>query len=220
MRPLLKALALGAFAATPAGAARACDIALLLAIDVSGSVDEGEYSFQTEGLSAALSDPAIADEILRRDVALAVMEWSGVGQQRLVMPWQHMDSAATLAAFADRAGGLQRSWDGSDTAVGDAIAFATAVFARAPRCRSRVLDISGDGDQNAGGPLAPSRRAALAGGIAINAVAIEGIGVSITEFYRRHVISPRGFVLTARGHLDYPRAIREKILREVTVPGM
>ncbi len=200
--------------------ATACDVALLLAIDVSGSVDEGEYALQTGGLQAALSDPDIVEEILRRNIALAVIEWSGAGQQRVVMPWEIMENPTILSNFAARAGALERSWDGSDTAVGDAIAFATTAFAGAPACKARVLDISGDGDQNAGGPLAAARGQALAAGITINAVAIEGIGVSVTEFYRRRVISPKGFVMTARGHSDYPRAIRAKILREITVPGM
>jgi Ca-activated chloride channel family protein len=82
-----------------------------------------------------------------------------------------------------------------------------------------VIDISGDGAQNAGVLLPPVRSDVLSRGIEINAVAIEELGLPITEFYRRHVISPGGFVMTARGHLDYPRAIRDKILREVVRPG-
>jgi Ca-activated chloride channel family protein len=192
----------------------------MLAIDVSGSVDAGEYRLQTDGLANALSDPSVAEEILRAQAALAVMEWSGAGQQRVVIPWTRIENPFILAAFRDRASSLSRSWDGSDTAVGDAIAAATAEFPAVADCRRHVLDISGDGDQNAGGPLAAARGAAVSAGITINAIAIEGIGVSITEFYRRRVISTKGFVLTARGHTDYPRAIREKILREVTIPGM
>jgi Ca-activated chloride channel family protein len=125
-----------------------------------------------------------------------------------------------IDTFRARVTDLDRSWDGSDTAVGDAIAFAVREFAPVADCSRRVIDISGDGDQNAGGPLPPSRGLAIKGGIAINAIAIEGIGLSITEFYRRRVITSKGFVLTARGHGDYPRAMRAKLLREIEKPAM
>ncbi|MGB7263442.1 MAG: DUF1194 domain-containing protein, partial [Albidovulum sp.] len=89
-----------------------------------------------------------------------------------------------------------------------------------PDCRRKIIDISGDGPQNAGYPLAPERAGAAAAGIEINAIAIEDVGRAspITEFYRRYVITQNGFVLTARGLDDYPRAIRAKILREVSKP--
>jgi Ca-activated chloride channel homolog len=147
------------------------------------------------------------------------VQWSGTGMQTTVLSWTRIATLADVAALADAARALPRAYDGSDTAVGDAIAFSTATFAAVADCRRRVIDISGDGPQNAGLPLSPSRGAALAAGIEINAIAIEGMGVSITEFYRRYVISKDGFVVTARGHLDYPRAIRAKLLREIERPA-
>jgi Ca-activated chloride channel family protein len=199
---------------------RACETALLLAIDVSGSIDGGEYRLQTEGLAAALRDPAVADALVLGQVALAVVQWSGAGQEALVLPWQRMLSGAAVARFAEAARGLDRVFYGSDTAVGDAIGFAVDQFAAVPDCRRRVIDISGDGPLNAGGAVAPARARALDAAIGINAIAIEDAGrsIPITEFYRRHVITPKGFVLTARGLADYPRAMRDKLLRETARP--
>jgi Ca-activated chloride channel homolog len=199
--------------------ARACDIALLLAIDVSGSVDAGEFRLQVDGTADALADPAVADALVAASASLSIVQWSGTGMQQVVLPWTTVASLADAARLSDTARALPRVYDGSDTAVGDAIAFSAATFDAVAGCRRQVIDISGDGPQNAGLPLAASRGDALARGIGINAIAIEDIGVSLTEFYRRLVISENGFVVTARGHLDYPRAIRMKLLREIEQPA-
>ncbi|WP_413871825.1 DUF1194 domain-containing protein [Albidovulum sp.] len=198
----------------------ACEVALLLTIDVSGSIDRGEYRLQAEGLAAALEDPEVAEALLAAQAALGVVQWSGAGKQTFSIPWRRMLSPAEVAGFAARSRALDRAYTGSDTAVGEAIAFSASRFDAVADCRRKVIDISGDGPQNAGPPLAPARGAATAAGIEINAVAIEDAGraAPITEFYRRSVITRNGFVLTARGLEDYPRAIREKILREVARP--
>ncbi|MEZ5779481.1 MAG: DUF1194 domain-containing protein [Paracoccaceae bacterium] len=198
----------------------ACDVALLLTIDVSGSIDRGEYRLQVDGLADALADPEIVDALVLGQVALGVVQWSGTGEQVLVMPWRRMLSTGEVGDFGKRARLLQRAFSGSDTAVGEAVAFSVQQFAAVADCRRKVIDISGDGAQNAGFPLGPERGNAEASGIEINAIAIEDVGrtIAITEFYRRFVITRNGFVVTARGLQDYPRAIREKILREIAKP--
>jgi Ca-activated chloride channel family protein len=203
-----------------ASRAAACEVALLLTIDVSGSIDRGEYRLQAEGVAAALEDPEVAEALLAAQAALGVVQWSGTGKQTFSIPWRRMLSPAEIAAFAARSGTLDRAYTGSDTAVGEAIAFSARQFGAVADCRRKVIDISGDGPQNAGQPLGPARGAAAAAGIEINAIAIEDAGraAPISEFYRRAVITRNGFVLTARGLEDYPRAIREKLLREVARP--
>lgn len=207
------------FAVAAAPAARACEVALLLTMDVSGSVDRGEYRTQVDGLAAALTDPQIADVLVRDQVALAVMQWSGVDQQAISLPWRRMLRPSDVPAFAARVRGLQRAFANSDTAVGDALIFAADRFGPVADCERLVIDISGDGATNAGGPTGAGRRAAIARGIEINAVAIEGLGLSISAFYRRAVITRDGFVMSARGHLEYARTIRAKILRELVRPS-
>ncbi|MCA0273132.1 MAG: DUF1194 domain-containing protein [Proteobacteria bacterium] len=219
-QPLPPRIALVVASALLAGPSQGCEIALVLTIDTSGSIDRGEYRIQTEGLADALADPEVADALILGQVALAVVQWSGAGQQSLSLPWRRMLSHDAVADFSAAARDLDRAFAGSDTAVGEAIGFSTDQFAAVADCRRHIIDISGDGPINAGRPLGPERNRAIDAGIAINAVAIEDAGQSIpiTEFYRRAVITPGGFVLTARGLTDYPRAIREKLLREVARP--
>ena len=203
------------------GAARACDVAILFAIDVSGSVNPAEYRLQADGLAAALRDPIIADALELHRAAVAVMQWSGVGQQEMTLLWQRMETQADIAGFAEAVAGMRRAYDGSDTAVGELIRTAVRQFdERVADCARRVIDISGDGQTNVGRPSAPERRAAQAAGIEINAIAIEmsGQGLAVTEYFRRHVITPGGFVMTARTHHDYPDTLRAKIFRELVRP--
>ncbi len=198
----------------------ACETALLLAIDVSGSIDRAEYLFQTGGLADALNDPEVADALVLGQVALGVVQWSGAGQQAFSLTWKRMLSQDAVDVFADAARNLSRAFDASDTAVGEALGFSVDQFAAVSDCRRRVIDISGDGPLNAGRPVAAERARALRATIDINAIAIEDVGrsIPITEFYRRYVISSQGFVITARGLSDYPRAIREKLIREIARP--
>lgn len=200
-------------------AAPACETALVLAMDVSGSVDRGEYLLQVEGLAAALADGALRDVLVQDQVALAVVQWSSLGQQALVLPWQRMLSFRAVDDFAARVLAMPRAFPGSDTAVGEALAFSLAQFEAVPDCRRRIIDMSGDGDENVGFTTPRARGAAIAAGVEVNGLAIEAMGLSITNFYRRWVITPGGFVETAQGHLDYARAIRSKMLRELTKPG-
>jgi Ca-activated chloride channel family protein len=215
---MLRALALSLSLTAPAAA---CDTALVLAIDISGSIDAGEYALQTEGLADALRDPEVTEALLRGQVALAVVHWSGVGAQALALPWQRMLDTGAVARFAQRTRALPRTFAASDTAVGEAVSFSAAQFAAVPDCRRRVIDISGDGPENAGFTIARARQSAQAAGIEINAIAIEDMGASspISSFYRRWAITNGGFVMTARGLGDYPRAIREKLIRELTRPA-
>lgn len=198
----------------------ACETALVLAIDVSGSIDSGDYRLQVEGLSEALSDPEVIEALVRGQVAVAVVQWSGSTQQALSLSWQRMLSAEAVALFATRAGSMPRAFKGSDTAVGEGLRFAAAQFDAVPDCRRRVIDISGDGQENAGFTDARARSEAVAAGIAINAIAIEepGPGIPITSYYRRWVITHGGFVMTARGLQDYAETLRLKLLRELADP--
>ena len=212
---IVTALGMALAAAQPA---RACDTALLLAIDVSGSIDAGEYRLQSDGLANALADPEVIDALTGGQDALAVVQWSGAGQYVLSLPWTRIGDAAAVARFAAAARGLKRAFVASDTAIGDALAFATAQFPAVADCTRHVIDVSGDGPENAGRNTVVSRRKAEAEGIVINGLAIESMGITITNFYNRFVITPHGFVITARDHLDYPRAIRAKLRRELTKP--
>jgi Ca-activated chloride channel homolog len=211
---MLRALALCCLMAPPAPA---CETALLLSIDVSGSIDGADYRLQTDGLAAALADPEVAEALVRGQVALAVVQWSGPAQQALVLPWQRMLDSAAVLRFSDSAAAMPRAFKGSDTAVGEAIRFALAAFGPVADCKRRVIDISGDGQENAGFTDLKASQEAVAAGVMLNAIAIEepGPAFPITNYYRGWVITPGGFVVTARGLQDYAETLRLKLLREL-----
>ncbi len=215
LNPMLRLLALCLCLAPQANA---CETALLLSIDISGSIDAGEYAIQIQGLALALNDDAIADTLVAGQMALAVVHWSGVGRQALVLPWKRMLSHADVRRFAAAAAAQPRAFSASDTAVGEAIDFSAAQFTAVGDCQRKVIDISGDGPENSGYTDAQARARTQAMDIEINAIAIEDMGNSapVTRYYQNWVITKGGFVMTARGLQDYPRAIREKILREIS----
>jgi Ca-activated chloride channel family protein len=214
---MLRAALLACLIAPPA---LACETALILSIDVSGSIDGADFRLQTEGLASALADPAVAEALVRGQVALAVIQWSGPSQQALVLPWQRMLDPGAVTRFADAAAAMPRAFKGSDTAVGEAIRFALAAFAPVTDCQRRVIDISGDGQENAGFTDAKARSEAVEAGVTINAIAIEEAGPAfpITGYYRGWIITPGGFVVSARGLQDYAETLRLKLLRELQDP--
>jgi Ca-activated chloride channel family protein len=208
------------FALLSAQPSLACETALLLSIDVSGSIDGGDFRLQTEGLATALSDPVVVEALVKGQIALAVVQWSGPSEQALVLSWQRMLSEADVSRFAARAATIRRTFSGSDTAVGEGLRFATAQFAAVPDCRRRVIDVSGDGQENAGFTDAKAKSEAITAGIIINAIAIEepGPAAPVTAYYRRWIITPGGFVVTARGLQDYAETLRMKLMRELVKP--
>ncbi len=195
--------------------ARACETALVLAIDVSNSIDNFEYNIQTDGLAEALRDPLVLESLVAGQVAVAVVQWSGPDNQELSIPWRRMQSDNDVFAMADAAENMPRAVIMANTAIGDTIEFASALFADVPDCKRKVIDISGDGADNAGSLPEQERRVAEKNGITINGLAIDPHGLSITNYYRTRVITRNGFVMTSRGHQSYAETLKEKIRREV-----
>lgn len=214
---MLRAAIIASVAVSPA---LGCETALMLSIDVSGSIDGGDYRLQTDGLAAALSDPDIVFALVQDQVALAVVQWSGTTEQALVLPWQRMLEAADVARFADRAADMPRAFTGSDTAVGEGLRFALTQFSAVPDCSRKVIDISGDGQENAGFTDAAARSEAVVAGVMVNAIAIEepGQAFPITSYFTKWIITPGGFVVSTRGLQDYAKTLHLKLLRELLQP--
>jgi Ca-activated chloride channel family protein len=206
------------FAALAGADEGTCDTALLLAVDVSNSVDDSEYRLQIDGLADALRDPEVAEALVDGQVALLVMQWSGPDQQRVAIPWRRMAAPADPTFLSATVRALPRAYVRAGTAPAEAILRALDLLAEASPCGRQVIDMSGDGVRNSGGPVPPARDAASARGVTINAVAIETLGTKVADFYLSDLVTPGGFVARARGHGDYPRAIRAKILRELGPP--
>ncbi|SIT77690.1 Ca-activated chloride channel family protein [Yoonia rosea] len=196
--------------------AQACETALILTMDVSNSIDSAEYRLQTDGLAEALRDPEIVETMVAGENFLTVVQWSGVDRQAVSIPWTQMRTALDVESFAQKTRVMERAFVLSDTAPAEAIFFSLRLFDQVPNCARKVIDISGDGTPNGGSDVRAARTAAERAGVTINAIAIESMGLAITNFFRGAVITRNGFVMTARTHREYPATIRAKILREIS----
>ncbi len=199
--------------------ALACKLALLLSMDVSTSIDSGEYAYQRDGLADALLDTEVMSVLTRDRVTLMVVQWSGINDQAVVIAWRQMRSQGDVQAFSNWVRSMRRAYVNSKTAVGSAISFSIEQFRDVPECERKVIDVSGDGASNSGAETSGQSRRAARLGIEINGVAIDIMGNAVSEYYRRYVATPNGFVLTSTGFSDYPRTIRTKLLRELVRPG-
>lgn len=200
-----------------AGPVSACDLALVLAVDVSGSVSPGEYRVQMDGLALALQDPVIAEALVAAQAAVALVQWTGASRQHVTVPWRRVDSPAALDALAAEIRAAERQWWQFSTAIGEALRVSAALFEEVPDCTRRVIDVSGDGMSNEGFEPRGMRPALRAAGITVNALVIEGGGTDgLTAYFRSEVIAgPNAFAVTANGYDDYPDRIRLKLTREV-----
>ena len=214
MRPVIAAL-LSGFLSLPAWA---CDLALVLALDVSGSVDHEEYRIQADGLATALRDGAVSDALIVAKARVAVVQWSGSGRQELTLDWVALEARSDVVALAARIETMPRPWRDYSTAVGQALEFSALQFGDVSDCRRRVIDVSGDGESNEGlapEALHPDLRAL---GVTVNALAIEESEEGLTAWFRERVITgPGAFAVRANTFADYPARIRLKLLREVVV---
>ncbi len=199
-----------------AGPAAACDLALVFAVDVSGSVDPAEYQIQMEGLSDALQDPLIADALVGLKAQVMLLQWTGASRQSVSISWTPLDDLAAVEGFAARVAKTPRVWRNFSTAIGEAIAVGIDAFEDVPHCRERTIDLSGDGPWNEGVEPRALRQQLQAKGITVNGLAIEESSEGLSLYYQREVIfGPSAFVETASTFHDYPQAIRRKLMREV-----
>ncbi len=203
------------------------DLELVLAVDVSESMDKDEARLQRAGYIKAITDPrliaAIRSGVLGR-IAVAYVEWSGAAKQRPVAGWTLIDSAAGAGAFA---AALSRAPIGTGrwTSISGAIDFAVPMF-EANRFigTRRVIDVSGDGTNNHGRPVTLARDAARARGITINGLPVihKRFNFSwppipyLDEYFRRCVIGgPGAFMVVATNMADFAAAVRRKLIREI-----
>lgn len=208
----------GGLAMVP-GAALGCALELIMAVDVSGSVDEREFTLQTEGMAAAFEHPSMirAIEAQEGGVLATVTQWSGRQRHKQVTGWFLMEGPADMAAFATAIRQSGRDWRNYSTAVGEALIHAGEVGATAPHaCKRKVIDVSGDGVSNEGAAPRPIANQLAAQGYTINGLVIRGDSPDPVAFYEREVLAgERSFIEVARNFDDYPRAILKKLLREI-----
>jgi hypothetical protein len=207
------------FALTPVGAQAACRLALLLALDVSSSVDDEEYLLQRDGLATALISQDVQAAILQEgggSVALAIYEWSGRRQSVVIQDWVMLSSAQDIAAVAARLGVAERSFRRFPTALGHALGFGATMIDRAPRCDRQVIDVSGDGITNDGFWPQLAYKHFSFQEITVNALAVLGADPDVVDHYEFEVLhGPGAFIETSEGYAGYARAMTRKLYREI-----
>ncbi|MEM9498136.1 MAG: DUF1194 domain-containing protein [Pseudomonadota bacterium] len=196
-----------------------CDLALVLAVDVSGSVDNSEFRIQMKGLANGLRDDLVATALQDAQAAVLVVQWTGSSRQSIAVPWRRISEHADVVALAEDIERAPRRWRNFSTAIGEALNFSNSQFADVTDCARRVIDVSGDGRSNEGPDPRDIRGVLNASDVTVNAIVVEGAEPELTEYFRSHVIfGPGSFVITATSYQDYPERMRLKLLREVTVP--
>jgi len=228
-------LAMGLALARPALAADAVDIALLLAADVSRSVDEDEFKLQREGYANAFSDPRVMKAIQAGPhgaLAVSFIEWSGASQQKVVVDWSVIKDGESAATFASQLLAAPRSFAGF-TSISAAIDFAIERLAAAEfKAERRVIDISGDGTNNSGRPITLARDEAVAKGVTINGLAIINLNPhpgyiahiqppgGLPNYYRENVIGgPAAFLVVIEDFKSFGQAIVNKLIGEIAERG-
>jgi Protein of unknown function (DUF1194) len=208
---------------------REVDLALVLAVDVSWSMDPDEQELQREGFIEAFRSPLVHDAIVKGmlgRVAVTYFEWASASHQEVIVPWTVIDSPEGARAFADRLAG-QRPGRAAYTSVSGAIDFSLRLLAQSNvEAARRVVDISGDGANNDGRPVTLARDGAINQGIVINGLPIMlkwGGTWDIDDldlYYRDCVIGgPGSFLVPVRERTHFAEAIRTKIIREIAKPS-
>ena len=224
--------------APAARAAEPVDLLLVLAADVSRSVDGDKFKLQREGYAAAIADKRVLEAISagrNRRIAVLFLEWSGIGNQKVVIDWTPIDGPKAAQEFGDRLIESPRAF-ADRTSISGGVDFAVAQFARSPfNAERHTIDVSGDGTNNAGRDVTQARDEALALGITINGLVIlserplawnpehTNPPGGLANYYRDNVTGgPGSFVLEAKDFGSFGQAIVKKMIAEIadaTMPG-
>jgi hypothetical protein len=217
----------------PALAQEPVDLLLVLAADVSRSVDEAKFQLQRQGYAAAMTNPDVLRTISfgrQGRIAVCFVEWSGASSQRLLIDWTAVGGEADAARFARKILDLPRSF-ADRTSISAGIDFSLGQFDRSPFVAERhVIDVSGDGTNNSGRDVTVARDEALTHGVTtINGLVILSAVPSpynpehthppggLGNYYRDNVIGGEdAFVLIAEDFAAFGKAILAKLIREVS----
>jgi hypothetical protein len=221
MSPRTPLLLVGALwlAAAPLVRAETVDTALVLALDVSLSVDEHEYELQRDGIATAFESPGLMAAVAggkNHAIDVLVLEWSDPEIQVVTVDWTRVSDTASANAFAAKVRRTKRSSHGL-TAIGNGLMAAGAAFERLPdEAARRVIDVSGDGMANIGIPCPEARDALLAKGIIINGLVMMNDEPWVDGYYSENVVGgPGAFLMQVADYREFAAAIREKLLSEI-----
>jgi hypothetical protein len=213
-------------------AAERVDLLLVLAADISHSVDEVKFQLQRSGYAAAFSDPRVIEAIRSGPngrIAVTFVEWSGPLSQKIVIDWTVIGDDKTARLFGDHLVEAARAFADS-TSISAGIDFAMTQLDSAPyEARRRVIDVSGDGDNNGGRDVTAARDDAVAKGVTINGLVIlttrwnsdhTNPPGGLANYYRNNVIGgPGAFVMIAENSSSFGDIIVKKLLAEIAQAG-
>ncbi len=237
MKPLLLVTAAVLSMIRLAHAAEPVDVALVLVDDVSGSINEDEYKLEKQGYFDAFTNPTVIGAIKSGAlgaIAVSFVEFAGSGQVDTVLDWTVIRDEPSARAFAKRMQEAPRSAWGR-TAIGDGITQALDLLARSGlQTTRRVIDVAGDGNNNAGRPVQEARDAAVKQGVTINGLAIANESNipwlqahthppgGLDNYYRENVTTGEGsFVLVVHDYRTFGEAVTRKLFNEIAAapPG-
>jgi hypothetical protein len=230
-RCALAVIVLAATQAHPVRAADDVDLLLALAMDVSRSMSQPKFQLQREGYAAAIANPQVLNAIKsgpHQKIAICFIDWSGPGEQKLLIDWSIIDGSASALRFGDLIAAAPRSFFNS-TSIAGGIDFAVDEIAKSPFGAERhAIDVSGDGTNNSGRDVRVARDQAVAKGIIINGLAIlTDIQLAqnpqhtnppggLEKYYRDNVIGGAGaFVMVAEDFSAFGRAMVKKLIAEI-----
>jgi hypothetical protein len=225
------ALVVLAICTAPSRASEPVDLLLVLAADVSRSVDHAKFQLQREGYAAAIADKRVLEAITsgrHRRIAVCFIEWSGASAQQVVIDWTVIGDESSARKFGDQLLELRRSF-AERTSISAAIDFSVKQLEGAPfQAARRTIDISGDGTNNSGRDVVSARDDAVAKGITINGLVIlsdrpltwnpehTNPPGGLVNYFRSNVIGGFGaFVVTAENFESFGQAIVKKLIAEI-----
>ena len=196
------------------------DLQLVLAVDTSGSVNQTRFELQRHGYASAFRNPRVVQAITagtQHAIAVAMVQWTGPTLHVRVVDWMRVSDAKSAAALADAIDGTSRRLFGGGTSLSGAIDYAMTMLAASPfHAARRVIDVSGDGSNNAGRPAAQARDDAIHAGVVINGLPITWIEPGLDIYYRDNVIGgPGAFVSAVDSYDNFADAILNKLVTEI-----
>ncbi|MGH7032296.1 MAG: DUF1194 domain-containing protein, partial [Stellaceae bacterium] len=208
--------------AQPAG--EPVDLALVLAVDASGSVDTERFELQKRGYTAAFRNPRVIEAIAagtHHAIAVAMVQWTGPSLHVDVVGWTRVSDRPSAEVLASAIEAAPRQLFGGGTSLSGAIDDGVALLAASPyRAARRAIDISGDGSNNRGRPAEAARDEAVRAGIVINGLPIAWIEPDLVAYYRTNVIGgPGSFVIGIDSYDNFADAVLNKLVTEIAGQG-
>jgi hypothetical protein len=201
-------------------------VALVLAVDASGSVSMGRFELQMRGYAAAFRNPQVLNAIRSlgtRSIAVTMFQWTGPFLHVIAADWALIKDPSGAAAFAGAIDTAPRKLFGGGTSISGAIDFSRTLLAQSPyKGQRRIIDISGDGSNNSGRPPEMARDEAVAAGININGLPILTLEPGLDRYYFTHVIGgPGAFMVPVVNYDNFADAVLKKLINEIagTRPG-